>query len=308
MTNEVKYLNSSGHLLRFLNAPDLYPVNEYQSLVLATASEMAAIALAARQGRSLQSLSAWELCCGGGPVAVALKSLGLGYVQATDVNESALSGCRENAARNDLQLDCVRRADMFDDSAQRNYDLICCNPPCGVSALAVSQAPHLLQAVDGGNEGMEFTLDMLNNVHKRLRPQGSLVFIAVSTGHIARLSRYLDEKFPRRWRVLPGTPVAAPWANAESSLAKRLLAEERAFQPLIWQRPDGNFWRLSWVIEATLGSTFAFDRSVPPQTGFPLHPFGYQVEHDVALCDLIKRVSQDGFWLSIPRLENGGAE
>ncbi|MGZ8898338.1 MAG: methyltransferase, partial [Halobacteriota archaeon] len=149
--NETKYLNLAGQMLIFSNPEALYPVNRYQSLVLATASEYAAVLVAARRGCQVQELSAWEPCCGGGPAAVALKSMGLHYVQATDINEDALKACRANAWRNAVNLDRVSPANMLDDGGGRRFDVIACNPHCFIDTRnGIEEGAAIQQAILGG--------------------------------------------------------------------------------------------------------------------------------------------------------------
>jgi hypothetical protein len=296
--DEISYLTSSGRLLRFLNPPGLYPVNAYQSLVLVAASEMSVLAMAVRQKRLLADLSAWEPCCGGGPVATTLKSLGVGFVQASDVNPLSVASCCENAIQNGLVLERACVADFLDDGTDRRFDLICCNPPCGVGPVVAGTQARLLEAIDGGDDGMEPTLSLLLKAPQRLAPSGSLIIIAVSTGNIVRLAHVLNTEFPNRWRVLPSTPVAAPWLPAADPRVAQLRRGAEEFEPMTWSRNDGWVWRLSWVIEVTAGTTFASASDMPPATGLPLRPFGYDLDQDPGLRALINRTGSDGFWLA----------
>lgn len=298
MNNGAKHLSSSGRLLHFLNPPGLYPVNAYQSLVLAAACEMAVLARAVREARPLAEFSAWEPCCGGGPVAVALKSLGVGYVQATDVNPLAVASCIANAAHNGLPLDRAVMADILDDDADRRFDFICANPPCGAGPVVARTNRPLREAVDGGDDGMEPTLDLLRKAPARLNPGGSLILIVVSTGHIVRLARALEAQCPGNWRVLPCSPVAAPWCRADDPRMARFRDECRDFQPLVWSRADGWVWRLSWVVEVFARPGEKERGSGDMVSGFPLLPYGHNVALDEGLQALIRRQSKNGFWLA----------
>jgi precorrin-6B methylase 2 len=291
---EVTHLNVAGQTLRFFNPDGLYPVNQYQSLVLATASEYAAVGLVARQRCSFGELAAWEPCCGGGPVAVAMKSLGVGYVQATDINEDALAACRINATRNGVTLDRVKAANLLDDEDIRRYDLIACNPPCGVGPHSdFGNQDAIKQAVSGGADGMELTQQLLREAASRLTDCGSLVFVVVSTGNVRKLSRWLDELFPRSWRAMAGTPVAAPYTPGSDPRIELLTQPSLGFEPIIWQRADGWYWRLTWIIEATAAAW-----PIRPHSGLPLCPLGQEVSRDPALNAIVRRSSKDGFWLS----------
>jgi predicted RNA methylase len=293
VASEIKYLNLAGRTLRYWNPDGLYPVNQYQSLVLAAITEYVAAVLSGTLGLPLSRMSAWEPCCGGGPVAVALKSLGVGHVQATDLNEDALEACRANAARNGLQLDCVKAASMLDDGSDRRYELISCNPPCGVTPGVAPDQDAITQAISGGGDGMGLTELLLRQSSGRLSRGGSLVLVVVSTGDVRGLARRLDELFPARWRVMPATPVAAPYALEGDPRLAVLRDPNLGFRPVLWQRPDGWYWRLSWVVEAFVG------RDPLPRTGFPLCPLGFDVARDPALSAMVERLSTDGFWLTV---------
>ena len=295
MYGEIQHLTSAGKLLRFTNPPGFYPVNAYQSLVLATASEIAAHMLAARSRRKFNEMSAWEPCCGGGPAAITLKSLGFGVVQASDIDAEAVALCRANAERNQVFLDRTTCGDILEDGNSTPFDLICCNPPCGVAAAVESSPPgRIKRAVDGGERGMHQTLALLKQAPKRLTRDGSLVFVAVSTGAVTSLLQALDEYFPGRWRTLPATPVAAPWAREDDQRAAKLLSGFQSFQPFIWRRGDGWVWRLTWVIEASM------EVCAPVVKGLPLYPYGYETAADPALLAQIVKFGHDGYWLTSP--------
>lgn len=300
MPNEVTHLTLAGNTVSFRNPEGLYPVNQYQSLVLATVTEFAALLVAHRRGRGIADVSAWEPCCGGGPVAVTLKRLGLGYVRASDINEAALETCRANAVRNGVTLDRVTRVDMLDDGEDTRFDIIACNPPCGVHAQrGAAGATSMEVAVSGGAGGMEPTRALLTQSLARLTTGGALLFVVVSTGDVRSVAQQLNDLFPGRWRAFPATPIAAPYAPLGDPKVEEPFDSAAGFTPLVWQRGDGWLWRLTWVVEATLGGDFISPvAGRPARPGFPLCPLGHEVSRDAALRDLIDRVSDDGFWLS----------
>lgn len=291
MLREELHLSSAGKVVRFLNTSELYPVNQYQSLLLATTSELAMVRLAARHGLELGELAAWEPCCGGGPAAVTLKHIGVGHVQATDVSSEAVASCLANASANDVTLDRAITADLLADGDDRAYDLICCNPPCGPDIASDALGAAMSLAIRGGETGVEVTCRLIEEAPARLAPTGSLLFVAVSTANVDRLSTVLDRHFPGRWRAFPSTPVAAPYRRADDPQARWLIDPGAALRPMVWRRGDGWYWRLSWVIEATNEPDVEF------HTGFPLHPYGMQVDRDQNLMSMINSHSLDGYWL-----------
>jgi hypothetical protein len=235
---------------------------------------------------------------------LVLKGIGLGYVQATDINQMALAACRENASLNGLTIDRIDAVDLLDDGSDRMFDLICCNPPCGVeSVVTETSTDQSLKSVDGGLDGMDVTITLLRQSVKRLTATGSFIMIVVSTGNVLRLIHELNEVFPNRWRVITPTPVAAPWMKAHNPGAVRLRATE-SFTPFVWERPDGWLWRLSWVVEASMGNSFAFTGKDAPESGLPLRPFGLNVGHDEALERRMMEANQEPFWLG-PHAKTG---
>ena len=259
MLKEVEYLNLAGETLSFANADGLYPVNRYQSLVLAAISEFTALLVAARRGCALRDLSAWEPCCGGGPAAVALKRLGLGYVRATDINPDALAACRANAQRNGVEIDSIEAADMLEDRSAGRFDLIACNPPCGVGPEACADSGDAMSlAVVGGKDGMELSDHLLTQAGERLTPEGSPNF-----------RRGLNRERPASSKTarsaIPGTmadlssdtgcrPLCAGGPSASRSLFRsihRIQADDLETQP------DGWYWRLTWIVEVSRCGKFA---------------------------------------------------
>jgi predicted RNA methylase len=289
--NEVRHLTMDGTVLRFLNPPDLYPVNHFQSLILASASEIAATAIAARRGTPLSGLAAWEPCCGGGPAAVTLKRLGVGYVQASDIGAESIRACAANAAANDVRLDRVVQADLLADAEHLRYDLICANPPCGPNTAALPNPDAIVKAVQGGRTGIEVTRRLLEQASARLTARGSLLFVVVSVMDVFGLMETLDELFPGRWRTFPTTPVAAPYRPSDHPTAAWLSNPDNAHEPIVWKRNDGWFWRLTWVVEVMMAPPG------PLRSGLPLCPYGFEVSEDVGLRRMVEKFSSDGFWL-----------
>ncbi len=122
MNEVIECVGPNGNLLRFENPPGVYPVNRYQSLWLATTACYEAFSLSSAIGKALKDMSLWEVCAGGGPCAVLMKSAGMGFVRATDVSSIALEACQRNARLNRLQLSEVFQADMLEtEDEQRKF-------------------------------------------------------------------------------------------------------------------------------------------------------------------------------------------
>ena len=255
--NSIEYYGPDGRVLRFFNADELYPVNRYQSLVLADGALNESMQLAACSNRRLDALRAIEICCGGGAAAIGLKAAGVGHVQACDVNPRAVQMCRHNAEANGLQLDDIRVQDVLGGAGswpEERFDLVACNPPCADSKTAAS-APtvHLRRAVDGGRGGIEPLLQLIDNLPGVLNPGGRFVFVLTST-------MLFTEVFARiqnfAWHFARGTPLAQPYAKAATPRGQELLAAADRKEVFVWT--DGEkLWRLTWIVAVDLHSTTA---------------------------------------------------
>lgn len=247
----IEHYGPSGRVFRFETPDGLYPVNRYQSLVLATSAYLEAATYAAETGHPPREMRAIEFCCGGGAAAIMLKAAGLGYVEATDVNPRSLEACRNNASVNRIALDRVGLYDLLNPPpppAER-FDLAVCNPPCGSpDQVEFIEGAHLRAAIDGGPGGTRFIAPLLSAARDCLRPGGRLVFIITSTMAFRDVQAELDRQFPRRWRLDHTTPIAQPYVSASSPDGRRMLERIRRREIFAWRGADEQVWRLSWVV------------------------------------------------------------
>lgn len=249
---QVKHYGPNGQLLRFENPEGFYPVNRYQSLLLATSAWIETLDYATALSKPLKELRAIELCCGGGPVAVSLKAGGVGYVRAGDIDPDILNVCQRNAELNSWQLDEVGIFDLLNAPIESSqFDLVVCNPPCGREDAPREHAdPRLKTAINGGLGGVRFIEPLFEIARTRLIPGGRLIFVTTSTMNYEFILAALDRFFPGRWRLDATTPVAQPYARAESPLAEHVLKLADNKEVFVWRGDDGWVWRLSWVIVA----------------------------------------------------------
>lgn len=250
MNEYIEYVGPRGRLLRFRNPAGFYPVNRYQSLLLASAGYFEAMVLAAEAGRSISSLRAAEWCCGGGAAAIALKAAGLGEVVALDAHPEAVEICRANASLNQLTLDRIGLFDLLAPPApDRLWDLVLCNPPCGRTYQATAAMTEAMRfAIDGGPTGTRFYDPLLEAIRSRLSPGGRLVFVLPSTLGYRTVVARLDQWFPGKWRTDHTTPVAQPFVRSDSPLARLVMSDAESGDGFAWQEEDGWIWRLTWVI------------------------------------------------------------
>ena len=255
MPDPIRHRGPGGCVLAFENVDGVYAVNRYQSLWLASAAWHEALGWSADTRRPLGEMRALELCCGGGPVAISLKAGGVGHVEATDISAAAVERCRHNASLNRLELDLVARRDWLDgerDQSAPGFDLIVCNPPCRPTGdCPADLTPALRRSIDGGKEGIDYMLRLIDEGGALLRPQGRLLFNVVSTVNFLRVQEALRARFPRAWRLTSACPVASPFVELDSPRAEYLERLHRQRLIIAWDGGDGWIWRLTWAIVAT---------------------------------------------------------
>ena len=272
--SRVVFTTPEMRTLVFENPPNAYPINRYQSLLLANSAHLEAIEVSQRSGKSLDSLSAVEICCGGGPAAIALKDLGLGFVGASDIQVDSIVQLRNNAMLNNLVLDSLRvGSGLTQWLTDRPWlDVIACNPPCLPNKLIDQRLPPALRtAMQGGTGGTELLVEVLDSLDQILTAFGRFAFVMTSMMDFRRIEVYMHARFAGRWRVSPGTPIAAPYCLADGPAATRLLQLRDAGEMFVWLGDDGWIWRLTWVA-TVVGHE---DKINGAYSHFSFYPFGY---------------------------------
>jgi ribosomal protein L3 glutamine methyltransferase len=136
-----------------------------------------------------------DLCTGNGSLAVlAALRWPAAWVDATDVSHDALQLARINVDRHDLADRVVLHAGDGFDAVHDRYDLIVCNPPY-VNALSMAALPpefraEPVQALAGGDDGMDFVRRVVRDAASHLQPQGLLVL------EIGHERAHFDAAFP----------------------------------------------------------------------------------------------------------------
>lgn len=124
-----------------------------------------------------------DMCTGSGAIGIAIAAKAENsIVTMTDVSEEALHTAIGNAALNNVNRKCVfLLGDMFDAlPADREYDMIICNPPYIESAeidrLSIEVRTHEPRlALDGGKDGLDFYRKIAEDAGSHLRSGGVLV-------------------------------------------------------------------------------------------------------------------------------------
>ena len=147
-----------------------------------------------------------DMCTGSGAIGVSIAvKVPEAIVTMSDVSEEALQTAMSNAGLNKVNRQCVfLRGDMFDAlPADREYDMIICNPPYieseVIETLSIEvrdNEPRL--ALDGGKDGLDFYRRIAEDAGSHLRSGGILVLEigADQAGSVKRIlskaKRYTD--------------------------------------------------------------------------------------------------------------------
>lgn len=137
-----------------------------------------------------------DLCCGSGCIGIASAyAFEWAYVDMVDISPAAIEVAQENILRHQLdERVSAIESDMFQNVAQRQYDIIVSNPPY-VDAEDMADLPdeYLHEPELGlaaGDDGLDLVIPMLQQARQFLTDQGILV---VEVGN----SQYaLQEAYP----------------------------------------------------------------------------------------------------------------
>jgi release factor glutamine methyltransferase len=188
--------------LDFVVSPDvLVPRPETETLV-----EAALAALTQTAGERPVLL---DLCTGSGAVAIALKHEAPSLeVYAADISPKALAIARENASRllkeDGRLLDSAvhfLEGDLFEPVPRIRFDLITANPPYVPSAVIPGLSREVrfepLQALDGGEDGLDLIRRIAEDAPAFLRREGRLLMEA-DPGQMPEIALILEKKGYRR--------------------------------------------------------------------------------------------------------------
>ena len=155
-----------------------------------------------------QKIQILDLCTGSGAIAISIakklqeqSSRNLMEVKeyqilATDISDKALEVAQKNATRNQVEVQFLQ-SDMFSNLEDMKFDIIVSNPPYietnVIETLSeeVKQEPRI--ALDGGEDGLKFYREILENAKQYLRGEG---YVLVEIGYDQ------GEKNLRLWQEL----------------------------------------------------------------------------------------------------------
>lgn len=133
--------------------------------------------------RDLDGSKVLDMGTGSGILAVTAAENGA-EVTATDIDPDALQEAREYAREMGVEdsIDFVE-SDLFE-NVSGNFDLVVFNPP-------YLQGENYL-ALEGGEKGIELTVEFLEAAEDYLRKDGKAVFIASSRSDVGSLRQEFD--------------------------------------------------------------------------------------------------------------------
>ena len=152
------------------------------------------------QDRRVQML---DLCTGSGAIAISIakkmQEIAEEYqVIATDISDKALEVAQRNARQNQVQKQIqFLQSDMFSNLKEREFDVIVSNPPyietkvIQTLSKEVRKEPRI--ALDGGEDGLKFYREILENAKQYLKIGG---YVLVEIGYDQ------GEKLVKLWQEL----------------------------------------------------------------------------------------------------------
>ena len=128
-----------------------------------------------------KSIDLCDVGTGSGAIAIALKKEEEKLnVYASDISEDALKVARLNAQNNDAKVEFFQGS-MLEPFIERDIkvDILVSNPPYiktveTIEASVYDYEPHV--ALFGGEDGLKFYREILQNAHKILKPKGFIFF------------------------------------------------------------------------------------------------------------------------------------
>ena len=128
--------------------------------------------------KSKHALSALDLCCGSGAVAIAMAKTCKIHITAIDISEPALKIARTNALTNNVKIEFLQ-GDLFQPVEGRKFDIIVSNPPY-VKTAEIASLPRFIRdfapkiAINGGVDGLYFHRKILLQAGEFLNNLGPL--------------------------------------------------------------------------------------------------------------------------------------
>ena len=119
-----------------------------------------------------------DLCCGSGAIGLSIKkALPHNRITLSDVSKMAIANTKKNAEMLNLDVDIVL-SNLFEDLANRRYDVIVCNPPYVDVNYPIDNAVSKYEpfnAIYAPNRGLYYYEAIIKNIHKYLKDEYMIV-------------------------------------------------------------------------------------------------------------------------------------
>ena len=145
-----------------------------------------------------------DLCTGSGCIAISLKKANNNLeVIASDISKKALTVAMLNAQLNRAKVNFLQ-SDLFENINEK-FDIIVSNPPyirtSDICKLQdeVKFEPHI--ALDGGNEGLDYYIEIIEKAKKYLLENG-LIALEIGYNQANEVSEILKENGYKNIRVI----------------------------------------------------------------------------------------------------------
>ncbi len=150
--------------------------------------------------QSISGRVLWDICCGSGCIAIALKKkISSLLVSASDISPAALAVAGKNALANDVQIEFLF-GDLLAPFTGRKADIVVCNPPY-VSACEYEKLDDGVRlwepkvALLGGDDNLSFYRRLRDNLPHYLNT-GASIWLEIGWNQGDSL-RALFSSFPR---------------------------------------------------------------------------------------------------------------
>jgi methylase of polypeptide subunit release factors len=151
----------------------------------------------------LAGKSCLDLGTGSGVVALSLKKVGgAASVCGSDISVNAVMNAQHNAKRLNLDVE-FRQGSVFEPWEDRKFDIIS-NDISGVAEPIARLSPWYPPGIfcEAGEEGVNWTIKVLDLAHKHLNPGGVIYFPTVSLSNELKILEAARLRYPRVVRVL----------------------------------------------------------------------------------------------------------
>ncbi len=175
----LQYITNSQEFMGlnfFVNENVLIPQPDTETLV-----ETAIKKMKSDNNNKNKPIQILDLCTGSGCIAISIaKFIKNSKIVATDISEKALQVAKKNAVLNNVEskIEFIC-SNLFQNIEKQQFDYILSNPPY-IETSAINNLPEDVKkepyiALNGGEDGLKFYKEILQNAYKYLLTNGYLI-------------------------------------------------------------------------------------------------------------------------------------